>query len=162
MRSAALALLLALPAAAASLKEDTPRFQLRLEVLGGEPTSLLGPRAGLGAGAAFLLTDQLSLFADGQSRPAPGGGIHSLALGLSATLDITPVEPYIEVAVAALTNRTALGYSLAARTGAGADLRVARALAVGVVVRTYTPFEGDTAVAGFEAALRLSFILGAK
>jgi hypothetical protein len=155
-------LLLALPAAAASLKDDPARVQLRLEALGGEPTSLLGPRGGVGLGAAFLLTDQLSLFADGHSRPAPGGGIHSFAVGLSATLDITPIEPYIEVAVATLTNRSALGYSAAARTGAGADLRLARALAVGVLVRTYTPFNGDTAVAGFEAALRLSFALGAK
>jgi hypothetical protein len=137
-------------------------LQLRAEALGGEPTSLLGPRAGVGLGVAFRLADQLSLVADGQSRPAPGGGIHSLALGLSATLDITPVEPYIEVAVATLTNRAALGYSLAARTGAGADVPLGRRFAVGVVVRTYTPFNGDTAVAGFEAALRLSYTPGAN
>lgn len=162
MRPAALALLLALPAAAASVKEGTPRLQLRVEALGGQPTSLLGPRVGFGLGTALRVTDQVSLFADGHSRAAPGGGIHSVAAGLSATLDITPVEPYIEVAVAALTNRPALGYSLAARTGAGADLQVARALALGVVVRTYIPFNGDAAVAGFESALRLSFTPGAK
>jgi hypothetical protein len=162
VRPAGLALLLALPAPAASLKADVPRLQLRLEALGGQPTSLLGTRAGLGLGAAFRLTDQVSVFADGQTRPAPGGGIHSLAVGLSGTLDITPVEPYIEVAVVTLTNRAALGYSLAARTGAGADLRVARAIALGVVARTYAPFNGDTALAGFEAALRLSFTPGAR
>jgi hypothetical protein len=162
VRSAALALFVTLPAAAAPLKEDAPRLQLRVEALAGQPTSLLGARAGLGLGAALQVTDQVSLIADGQSRPAPGGGIHSLALGLSATLDITPIEPYIEVAVAALTNRAVLGYSLAARTGAGADVRLSRAFAIGAVVRTYTPFNGDTAVAGFEAALRFTFIPGAK
>lgn len=162
MRPAALALLVALPTAASPLPEGTAPLQLRVEALTGQPTSLLGPRAGLGLGAAWRVTDQVAVFADGHSRPAPGGGIHSLALGLSATLDITPIEPYIEVAVATLTNRAALGYSLAAREGAGADLRIARAFALGVVVRTYTPFNGDTAVAGFEAALRLSFTPGAK
>jgi hypothetical protein len=99
------------------------------------------------------------------TRPAPGGGIVSFAAGLQATLDITPIEPYLEVAVVALTNRTALGYSLAARTGAGADWTFAPGLAIGAVVRAYTAFDptnGDNTPAGFEAGLRFTFTPGAK
>jgi hypothetical protein len=158
-------LLSAVPAAAASVDEGTPRLQLRVEALAGQPTTLLGTRAGLGVGLGWKLTDQISAVGDAQTRAAPGGGITSFAAGLAATLDITPVEPYIEVAVVTFTNGTALGYSLAARTGVGADFPFARGLAVGAVVRSYIPFDarsGASAVAGVEAAVRLAFTPGAR
>jgi hypothetical protein len=157
--------LLSLPAAAASLKEGTPALQLRLEAFGGQPTSLLGPRGGAGVGFAYKLADQLSVIADVASRPAPGGGITSFAAGLQATLDITPIEPYLEVAVIAFTNRNALGYSLATRTSGGVDYKLTPRYAVGVVVRTYAAFDprnDDNTLAGFEAALRFTFTPGAK
>jgi hypothetical protein len=80
-------------------------------------------------------------------------------------LDITPVVPYLEVAVVALTNRSALGYSVALRAGGGADLRVGRGLAVGVVARTYAaadPRRSGSGLSGFEGALRFTFIPGAR
>jgi hypothetical protein len=152
-------------AGAASLKEGAPALQLRLEALGGQPTTLLGARAGLGVGFAYKLTDQIAAIADVGTRAAPGGGITSFAAGLSATLDITPIEPYLEVAVVTLTNRTALGYSLATRVGGGADWMFTRGFGVGVVVRTYTAFDprdNDNTLAGFEAALRFTFTPGAR
>jgi hypothetical protein len=155
----------AFPAAAASVKPGTPALQLRVDAFGGQPTTLLSARAGLGLGFSYKLTDQLSAIADAGSRPAPGGGIHSVAAGLQATLDITPIEPYLELAVVTLTNRNALGYSLATRTGAGVTYMLTPRFGLGVVVRTYTPFDpqnNDTALAGFEAALRFVFLPGAR
>ncbi len=160
-----LPILLALPAAAAPLPPGSPRLQLRLEGLFGQPTTLLGVRGGGGVGLGYRLTDQLWVIADGAQRAAPRGGISSLAVGLQATLDATPVAPYLELAVVQLSNHDTLGYSLATRTGVGADWAFSRATAVGVVVRTYTPFDpanGDTTLAGLEAAVRLVFTPGAK
>ena len=165
MRLAALFLLLSLPAAAASLKDGTPALQLRVEAFGGQPTALLGPRGGAGLGFAYKLTDQLSAVADIASRAAPGGGITSFAAGLQATLDITPIEPYLEVAVVTFTNRNALGYSLATRTSGGVDYKLTPRFGVGVVVRTYAAFDpqnNDNTLAGFEAALRFTFTPGAR
>ena len=52
--------------------------------------------------------------------------------------------------------RTA-GYSLAVRTGLGADWRVTPAFAIGLSVRTLTPLDGTatTAAAGAELVLRM-------
>lgn len=150
---------------AAPLQSKSAAFSVRLEGLLGQPTTLLGVRGGGGFGLGYRLTDQLSLIADAGQRAAPGGGIGSLAFGLSATLDITPLSPFLELAVVQLTNREALGYSLATRTGAGADWQVTRAVAVGVVVRTYSAFdpEGDNAaLAGIEGVLRLIWTPGAN
>lgn len=158
-------LFLGLPAAAAPLGKAVPQLQLRLEGLFGQPTTLLGARGGAGVGLGYRMTDQLSLVADAASRAAPGGGITSVAAGLQATLDATPVAPYLELVIVRLSNRAALGYSLATRTGLGADWAFSKALALGVVVRTYTPFdpeENKATVAGLEAAVRLVLTPGAK
>jgi hypothetical protein len=158
------AVLVAFPAAAAPLRPGMPQLQLRLEGLVGQPTTNLGVRIGLAAGAAWRMTDQLWIFGDAGQRAAPGGGIGSLALGLQATLDVTPISPYLEVAMVDLSNRAALGYSLAARTGLGADWMFSRAAGIGVVVRTYTAFDpvnDNPTVAGVEAAFRLVINPGA-
>src|SRR5207244_8284207 len=126
---------------------------------------LLGARGGAGIGLAWRLTDQVSMMGDLAQRAARGGGIGSVAVGLQATLDATPIAPYLELAVVQFTNRAVLGYSLATRTGAGADWQITPSFALGVVVRTYTAFdpEGENeALAGLEAALRLVFTPGAK
>ncbi|MGZ6124154.1 MAG: hypothetical protein ACXWLR_04290 [Myxococcales bacterium] len=152
------AVLVAFPAAAAPLPPGTPHLQLRLEGLFGQPTTNLGVRGGVAAGAAWRMTDQLWVFGDAGQRAAPGGGIGSVALGLQATLDATPISPYLEVAMVDLSNRAALGYSLAARTGVGADWMFSRAAGIGVVVRTYAAFDpvnDNPTVAGLEAAFRL-------
>jgi hypothetical protein len=159
------ALLLAVPAAAAPLAEGSPHLQLRLEGLFGQPTRQLGARGGGGVGLGWRMTDQLWIVADGAQRAAPGGGIGSLAVGLQATLDATPISPYLEVAMVDLSNRKALGYSLATRTGLGADWMFSRSAGIGLVVRTYTaldPEKDDPTVSGFEAAFRFIFTPGAR
>ena len=164
MRIAAL-VLLALPAAAAPLPAGQPRLTLRAEGLFGQPTNLLGVRGGAGFGVGWRMTDQLWLTGDFGQRAAPGGGISSVAAGLQATLDALPIAPYVELAIVTLTNRQALGYSLATRTGLGADWAFSSRMALGVVVRTYTPFdpaENNATLAGLEAAVRLVYTPGAK
>jgi hypothetical protein len=158
------ALLFAFPAAAAPLRPGTPHLQLRLEGLFGQPTTRLGVRGGFALGAGWRMTDQLWVFGDAGARAAPGGGIGSLAVGIQATLDATPIAPYVELAVVDLSNRKALGYSLATRTGIGADWMFSRAAGLGVVVRTYTAFDPESdypTVAGLEAAFRLVLTPGA-
>ena len=158
-------LLLALPAAAAPLPAGTPLLQVRLEGLFGQPTTLLGARGGGGIGVGWRLTDQLWVIGDAAQRAAPGGGIGSLAFGLQATLDATPVSPYLELAVVDMSNRKVVGYTLATRTGVGADWQFSRSLGIGLVVRTYAAFDpeaGNDTLAGLEGVLRLVFTPGAK
>jgi len=156
------AVLVSLPALAAPLPPEAPRLQLRLEGLFGQPTSNLGVRGGLSVGAGYRMTDQVWLIGDAAQRAAPGGGIGSLALGLQATFDATPISPYLELAMVDLSNRSALGYSLAARTGLGADWMFSRAAGLGIVVRSYTAFDSDSpTVTGLEAAIRLVLNPGA-
>lgn len=157
--------LLALPAAASPLPRETGQLQLRLEGICGQPTNLLGVRGGGGLGVGLRMSDQIWIIADAAQRAAPGGGIGSIAVGLQATLDALPVAPYLEVTVVRLSNHAVLGYSLATRTGLGADWAFSRALALGAVVRTYTPFDpagNNAALAGIEGVLRLVFTPGAK
>jgi len=156
--------LLAFPAAAAPLRPGMPQLQLRLEGLFGQPTTQLGVRGGVAVGAGWRMTDQLWIIGDAGQRAAPGGGIGSLALGLQATLDATPVSPYLEVAMVDLSNRKALGYSLATRTAVGADWMFSRAAGIGIVVRTYAaidPENDNPTLAGLEAAVRLVLNPGA-
>ena len=158
------ALLLAFPATAAPLQPGAPHLQLRLEGLFGQPTTQLGARGGAALGAGWRMTDQLWLIADAGQRAAPGGGIGSIAFGIQATLDATPISPYVEVAMVDLSNRRALGYSLATRAAVGADWMFSRAAGIGVVVRTYTaldPENDNPTLAGLEAAFRLVLTPGA-
>ena len=155
----------ALPASAGPLTPGEPRLNIRLEGLFGQPSTLYGVRGGGGAGLGYRLSDQLWIIGDAETRAAPFGGISSLAFGLQATLDATPVSPYLELAVVDLSNRRALGYSLATRTGVGADWQFSRRAAVGIVVRTYAAFDpedGNSTLSGLEGILRLVFTPGAK
>jgi hypothetical protein len=158
------ALLLAFPAAAAPLRQGDPHLQLRLEGLFGQPTTQLGVRGGAALGLGWRMTDQLWVIGDAGQRAAPGGGIGSLAFGIQATLDATPISPYLELAVVDLSNRKALGYSLATRTALGADWMFSRGVGIGLVVRTYAaldPENDSSTLAGLEAAFRLVLTPGA-
>jgi len=158
-------LLAVLPPAVAPLQPGSPRVQVRLEALAGQPSTRLATRAGFGVGLGYRFTDQLWAIGDVATRAAPGGGILSAALGLQATLDATPVSPYLELALVDFGNRPQTGYSLAARTGLGADWMFSRAMGVGLVVRTYTAFDAEgqsQTPTGLEAAVRLVFTPGAK
>jgi hypothetical protein len=169
LRIPAVFALFALPLSAAPLPPGEPALSLRLEGMVGQPTTLLGARGGVGIGAGYRLTDQLSLVADVAQRAAPRGGISSVAVGLQATLDMTPVAPYLELAVVDAGPRETLGYSLATRTGLGADWFVSPRFAVGLSVRTFTALDAMTNVhyvsitgGGTEAALRLVYFPGGK
>ena len=141
-----------------------PGVDIRAETLFGEPTTLLGVRGGFGLGLGWHLTDQLSLMGDLESRAAPNGGILSGAVGFSAILDITPIEPFLEVAFAQLTNRAALGYSSAIRSGAGLLWPFSRGFAAAVAVRSYAaldPVGNNGGLSGVEASMQLVFTPGA-
>ena len=158
------ALLLSFPAVAAPVRPGTPQLQLRLEGLFGQPTTELDVRGGAGFGVGWRMTDQLWIIGDAGARAAPGGGIKSLAFGLQATLDATPITPYLELAIVDLTNKEALGYSLATRFGLGADWMFSRATGIGIVVRTYTAVDHEKDNSGFsgiEGVIRLVFNPGA-
>ncbi len=169
LRALAFIALAALPLRAASLRSGTPALSLRLEGIFGQPTGLLGVRGGGGIGLGYRLSDQLALVADAAQRAGPHGGIGSLAFGIQATLDATPISPYIEVAVVDLTPQKTLGYSLATRTGLGADYQLTRSWAVGLIVRTLIAVDANSdrygnfvTTGGTEAALRFIFIPGAN
>ena len=152
------ALLLAFPAAAAPLSPGSPHLQLRLEGLFGQPTTELGVRGGFALGLGWRMTDQLWAVGDLGARAAPGGGIGSLAFGIQATLDSTPISPYVELSVVDLTNRAAVGYTLATRIGLGADWMFARGAGIGIVVRSFTAFDPEKdnpGLSGVEGAIRL-------
>lgn len=161
--------LAALPLHAASLPPGTPALSLRLEGIFGQPTGLLGVRGGGGVGLGYRMSDQLAIVADASQRAGPGGGIGSLAFGIQATLDATPISPYLEVSVVDLGPQKTLGYSLATRTGLGADYQLSRAWAVGLVIRTLIAVDAESdrfgnlvTTGGTEAALRFVFFPGAK
>lgn len=163
------ALLAATPAAAAALPPGAPALSLRLEGIFGQPTGLLGVRGGAGVGLGYRLSDQIALIADAARRAGPRGGIGSLAFGLQATLDATPLSPYLEIAVVDLGPEKTLGYSLATRTGVGADYRLTRSWAIGLVVRTLIAVDAESdrngnlvTSGGTEAALRFIFTPGAN
>lgn len=157
---------------AAALRPGDAPISVRLETAYVQPDVDSSTRgAGVGASVAYHLTDQFSAVASGSESllwlaPPAGGGpratrqLTTVAGGLEALFDATPVAPFIEVCLAGLLPRTA-GYSLAVRTTLGADWRLARPLAIGLAVRTFTPLNapgGLTSVAGTEVAFRLTWI----
>ena len=150
---------------AAPLERGTPLFSLRMEGLVGQPTTRLSARAGGALGVAVRLTDQLAAIGDVGTRAAPRGPLTTIALGLSATIDATPVAPFVELSVVQIGPRGTAAYSLATRTAFGADWSFARGLAIGLVVRQFLAFDpvvdGD-APGGTEAAIRFVYTPGGK
>src|SRR5207237_557352 len=122
LRAASFALLCALPAAAAPLRGQPPVW-LVVEGLyaqpGGDPSR--GPGAGLRLGYRF--TDQLSSAVGFSTLLARGGAVTALAAGFEAMLDSTPVAPFIELSFLRVDPSQRAGFSLAQRSGFGADWR---------------------------------------
>ena len=169
LRALVFCTLLASPVQAARQRPGPPALSVRLEGLFGQPTGLLGVRGGGAIGLGYRLTDQLALVGDAAQRAGPGGGIRSLALGIQATLDATPIAPYIELCVVNLGPQDTLGYSLATRTGLGADYHLTGAWATGLVLRTLIALDPVTdrrgnlvTSGGTEVALRFTFTPGAR
>src|SRR5437867_7252294 len=125
LRAALCGLLFALPAAAAP-PQGQPRVWLVVEGLyaqpGGDPSR--GPGGGLRIG--YRLTDQLSSGVGFSTLAARGGPVTAIAAGFEAMLDSTPVAPFIELSVLRVDPSGRAGFSLAQRSGFGADWRTSR------------------------------------
>ena len=157
----------------AALRPGDAPVSVRLETAYVQPDVDASTRgAGAGASVAYRLNDQFSAVAGASESllwvPPPSGGpretrhLTMAFLGLEALIDATPIEPYLELCLVRLVPRTA-GYSVAARTAIGADWRLARLIAIGLAVRSFTPLNapgGITSVAGTEVAFRLTWIPG--
>jgi hypothetical protein len=158
---------LALLAAAASVSPVSVRFEAAyLHSAGGD----VARGGGIGLGAAFRLSDQISVVAGASQNvvwlrdpltPAAPRASRSLTLlsaGLFALLDATPVAPFLELTLVRAGQEDVAGYTFAARTALGADFRFLPAWALGLAVRTQSPLDspgGVTALGGTEVAARL-------
>lgn len=151
-------------AARADQKPGPHPLSVAVEALYAGPSGAAAVRAG-GGGALRLgwsLTDQISLVGDAAFFALRGGGTaQSLAFGLQALLDATPIAPFVEVTVLRLIPFEQLGYSLATRTGLGADWRFSPHAALGAVVRYITPLDdaGGLDHSTLQAGLRLVLTL---
>lgn len=165
MRLPLLVLLSAGAALAGPVKPGEPRLSLRLEALAGQPTTLLPMRAGGALGVGYRMTDQVWLVADVGQRAAPGGGLTTAGGGLQAFLDLTPVAPFLELSILGVLPRSTAAYSVAARTGFGADWQIARSFSLGAVVRQFIaldPVIKGATPGGTEAALRFVYAPGGR
>jgi hypothetical protein len=147
------------------LKE--PPVWLALEGLYAQPGPDPTRGAGLGARLGYRLTDQVSTAVGFSTLFSRGGPVTALAAGFEAVLDITPVAPFLELSLLRVDPPGRAGFSLAQRSGFGADLRLTRAMAIGAVVRYVTALDADvplglgTGLTGLEFGLRFVFVPGA-
>jgi hypothetical protein len=161
MRLAA-AMLIVTPLAARASQPARAEAPLWLVVEGlyGSPGNdgSRGPGAAVRAGIRF--TDQVSSAIGFETLFARGGPVTGLSAGFEAMLDSTPLAPFFELSVVRTNPSSRVGYTLAQRTGFGADFRVSKTVALGAVVRYFQPLDNDaplggTALAGLEMGLRL-------
>ena len=153
------------PARAAPLRPADPRLFLVLEgiyaVPGGEPSR--GGGAGLRLG--YRVNDQVRFAGGLSSLLSHGQPVTLLSAGFEAVLDATPIAPFLEVSFVRADPVGRVGYSLATRSGFGADWRLSKSLALGAVVRYFTPLDADGPLAGsaanqYEFALRFVVVPG--
>ena len=156
----ATALTFAAPARSSPLQAGTPQLQLTLEGLFAQPAAASSRGFGAGLQVGYRLTDQLSLTADAAQFRAPAGYYTSVAAGLSAILDSTPVAPFVSISFAQLGPESITGSGLATRTSLGADWKIAPLFSLGLEVRTLTPLSTSNGVlvSGTEIALRIMFL----
>lgn len=160
--SLALLLLAAGPARSAPLRPGEPPVWVAVEGLFGEPGASASRGGGAGLRIGYRLNDQLSTAAGFATLFARGGPVTMLAAGLEATLDSTPISPFLELSVMRADPVGRTGFTLAQRSGFGADLRIKPGVALGAVVRYVTPLDSDgllltTGLAGLEFGLRFVF-----
>lgn len=166
LRAALLTLTLG-TAAHASAPGREPPVWLALEGLYAQPGQDPTRGAGLGARIGYRVTDQLSTAAGFSTLLARSGPVTALAAGFEAILDITPVAPFLELSLLRVDPPGRAGFSLAQRSGFGADLRLSRGMAIGAVVRYVTALDADvplgvgTGLTGLEFGLRLVLVPGA-
>jgi hypothetical protein len=153
----------------AALLQLSP-LSLRLETSYLQPTSSDATRGvGVGIGASYRLTDQISAVGSAsenvvwaRDESLSGARVsRSLALfsaGALAVLDATPIAPFLEATLVALTPNQVTGYSFAARFAIGADWAFLPSWAAGLAVRSLSPLDspgGVAALGGIEIAARL-------
>jgi hypothetical protein len=154
-----LAIACALPAKAEPLRPGLPPLWLTLEGLFAQPGGDASRGPGAGVGLGYRLADQLAGTASFSTLFAPKGPVTSLAAGFEALLDTTPIAPFLELSLLRVNPVERTGFTVAVRTGFGADLQVARGLSIGAVVRYVTPLDTEIPVtasgfSGLEFGLR--------
>ena len=146
---------LARPAAAVPLPPEAPKLSLEIESQFAQPNAASSRGFGAAFWAAYRFTDQLSVTGAVSTLVSKSGPFSSAGLGIRALIDTTPVIPFLDVQLVALGPEESTGYTLATRLGGGLDLPVAKGFALGLAVRTLTPFNGSASVSqGIEIALR--------
>jgi len=164
MLGALLCVLLAVPVP----RPRDPPLWLVVEALYAAPGGESSRGPGAGARLGYRITDQVSTAIGFSSLFARGGLVTALAAGFEATLDATPVAPFIELSLVRTDPPERVGFSLAQRSGFGFDWRFARGLSLGLVVRYFAALDAtDAPVAassmnGIEFGLRLLAVPGAS
>ena len=161
--ASALCLACAGRASAAPLRPSDPALSFVLEGLYGVPGAEASRGAGAGLRVGYRVNDQVQTAAGFSTTLAHGKPVTLLAAGFEAVLDLTPIAPFLELSVVRADPADRVGYSLATRTGFGADYRFSKSMAVGAVLRYFTPLDASGPLVGslpnqFEFALRLVLI----
>ena len=149
-----------LPAAATSVRPAQPPLWLSVEGLFSQPGADLSRGGGGGLRLGYRITDQISVAGGFSTLLAHNHPITMAAAGLEATLDSTPIAPFLELSILRADPVGRTDFTLAQRTGFGADYLLGRGVAIGAVVRYVTPLDsgGNLAasqLAGLEVGLRL-------
>jgi len=147
-------------AAAPAAPNDPAAPALSVALLGvvSQPGDVRSRGAGVGAAVGYRLTDQLGLTADAARVFARAGPFSTFAAGLQAVLDSTPISPYLALSMVKLAPEAITGSGLAARTAAGAEVRLTRALSLGLEARVLTPLSsssGSPLASGAELVVRM-------
>jgi hypothetical protein len=146
---------------AAPLREGAPQLSLTMLGLFSRPGDARSGGFGAGLQLGYRLTDQLALTADGAQLVARGGSFTSVAAGLLAVIDATPVAPFLALSFVRFAPDSVTQTGLATRTTVGADWHFTQAFALGLEVRTLTPLDtgsGRALVSGTEIGLRMVFL----
>ena len=165
-RACLLVLLAAAGTRASPMRAGTQPIWLVLEGLyaapGGEPSR----GGGAGVRAGYRVTDQVSAALGFETLFARGGPVTGISAGFEAMLDSTPIAPFLELSLVRADPFSRAGFSLAQRSGFGADWKLSPAFAVGAVVRYFAPLDAagplaGTGIAGIEFGLRIVLVPGA-
>jgi hypothetical protein len=142
----------------AGLDPSTPALSVALLGIASQPGDVRSRGAGFGAAVGYRLTDQLGLTADIARLFARAGPFSTFAAGLRAVLDSTPISPYLALSLVKMGPEAITGSGLAARSAAGAEVRLSPALSLGLEGRVLTPLSGGSGTAlasGTELVLRM-------
>lgn len=137
---------------------SSPPFSVALLGVVSQPAGPSSRGAGAGAAFGYRITDRLNLAVDLARLDSPAGAFTTAGAGLQAVLDSTPISPYLALSLVILGPQAVTQAGLAARTAAGAEVRITRAISVGLEARRLAPLSGSgqAQVSGTEVALRLS------